>query len=595
MARRPVKQSTLRGDAAQMFKEEFLRRTMLRTLEYYKRAFFADSDQNSAMIKLLRAWLMPSQGMSFAEHDRFEHDLYDPTPENSFERAVSGMISLHWSPFGKYFKLSERKRVLDMQGELETNIELATSRRTQAIHDIVQESPNFQCMAVNARDKMGLGMAGREIDEDSELLARFTPIPPEDLALASSNGRVLDIYGKREKLTLFQMRQRFPEPLIPDYWSEKYFTNPFNGQTKMIYRFNFPHSVFRDLMIYSNEAEEDSTYARNIRKVLSELIGNPSEKKAKGMWVDIWWCEDGVLSIGTTPFRRIIASMMSPPYSVMNFARGQGEKAIPLMLQISDLTVASHSGFEKTFSPAWSVENEVSKLGLDLGRDGVTFIDRGSEHPKPLTLGANIGDAVTFTQYKQALFDRMMYLDVFELLNKSRMTKAEVNIRDVDDLKKMGLYLVQDQHDDLNPTTLAVNYMIHQQLGKEDELSQRVLSARYTSALAFAINSNVFMKMDKVFTIAQKGMALSDPAMPINDNLDIAGYLEKQMVKVGEEEILRNEEDKNERQQERARQQQTEQRAKNAQALGAVGTTLGQLQQTQQGGQGQQGTQEQQR
>ena len=173
------------------------------------------------------------------------------------------------------------------------------------------------------------------------------------------------------------------------------------------------------------------------------------------------------------------------------------------------------------------------------------------------------------------------------------MTKAEVNIRDVDDLKKMGLYLVQDQHDDLNPSTLAVNHMIHDHIGADkDLLSQRVLNARYTSALAFAIYSNVFMKMDKVFNITQKAATIQEGGSEINDILDVPGYLEKQLVKVGEEELLRNEEDSNARQEERKRQAAVERDAKQAQALGNVGRTLGQLQQAgagQQAGGGPQG------
>ena len=84
---------------------------------------------------------------------------------------------------------------------------------------------------------------------------------------------------------------------------------------------------------------------------------------------------------------------------------------------------------------------------------------------------------------------KMFDLDVFELINKSRMPGSEVDIRKSDDYRKLGIYLAQDSNDDLNPTVLVLNYLLHNYIKEQkgtDFLQKKVLNARYISAIAMA-------------------------------------------------------------------------------------------------------------
>ena len=461
-------------------------------------------------------------------------------------------------------------------------------QRTDEIHSVIQEPANFQCMAVNARDKLGLGIAGREIEDDPDILTRFLPIPPEDLALASSDGRLIDIYGKREYLNTWQMRRRFPNPVKPGYWDDKRPSSPLEDERKKICRFNFPYEVF--IQVIEEAAKKDDTITdRELKRLMRELFKNPSEEERRGMWVDIWWTEDCILSISHDFFRRIITSSMSPPYRIMDMSRGQGEKAMSLMLQISELTVIGHSGFEKTLAPSWSVENDIARLGLDLGRDGITYKDRGMDDPKPLSLQADIQSAIAFPQYKQAQLDRIFYLDVFELLNKSRMTSTEVNIRDLDDFRKLGLYVVQDQYDDLNPTVLAINRQIHNELQEKDTLAKRLLNARYTSALAFASKSNVFIKYNKLLEIFERTAKVMQEDTELTDEVDLGNYLKGTIVKIGEEKLFRADDETKSRKEQRQKRSQLAIQSEQAKALGNIGGSLAQIQQSGGGAEGQGG------
>ena len=537
----------------EQFGRDDVHRLFLRAMEDFMPAFYADDSENQAMMKLLRAWLMPIQGKKYCHTGQIGFDLYDPSPENSFERAVSGLLSFHWSPMDEYFRLEDRRKQFGDLEKVSADTERHLGQRTDEIHSVIQEPANFQCMAVNARDKLGLGLAGREIEDDPDILARFLPIPPEDLAVASSDGRMLDIYGKREEINTFQMRRRFPKPVKPGYWDEKYPSKPLAEEKKKIFRFNFPYEVFRHV-IEDQVKKVDAVSDKDFKRIMRELFGNPSEEERRGMWVDIWWTDDCILAINNDFFRRIIISSMSPPYRIMDMSRGQGEKAMPLMLQISELTVTGHSAFEKTMAPSWCVENDMARLGLDLGRDGISYKDRGMDKPEPLSLKADIQSAIAFPQYKQAQLDRIFYLDVFELLNKSRMTSTEVNIRDLDDFRKLGLYVVQDQFDDLNPTVLAINRQIHNQLEEKDQLAQRLLNARYTSALAFASKSNVFIKYNKILEIMERTAKVMESGTELTDDVDLGNYLKGTVVKIGEEKLLRGEDESKSRKKQREAQ-----------------------------------------
>lgn len=563
-----------RKDAKKYFEDEDIRNLFQRVLDDLKQAFIADLGSNKEMMKMLRAWLMPEQDKGFGEYDDFNVDIFDPTPENSFERAVSGMLSLHWSPMDEYFRLKERRNLIKGADD-GVDIGKALGDRSELIHEIIQSPENFHVKAINARDKLGLALGCKEMDDDEDLIMRFTSFPPEDAALATSNGRIIDVFGKREELNHFQLKRRFPDPIDPRVFEKVRTMKIMDKPTITVNRFNIPLTVFKEMVMGCVEYEGFENLRRDIYKVITSLTGSYSEGKEKGVWVDVWWCDNGLLSVNTDPYRRIIISHMSPPYKIRSFARGQGEKGLPLMLQLSDLTVMAHSGFEKTYTPSWAVENDIEKLGLDLGRDGITFIETGMKGPRPMTLGANLNDAISFAQYKQALYDRIMYMDVFELLNKSRMSVKEVDLRNLEDYSKLLLSFIQDQFDDLNPEVLGINHRIHDLLGKNnDPLSNRVLSARYSSTLAFATRAGVFVKMDKVLETAKKVEATVANQTELSDDIDTVSYYKQNMIRIGEEKVLRTEEESRERKEERKDAAASAKRAELTQSLATVGKTL---------------------
>ena len=507
----------------------------------FNSTFIYDNDNNKEIVEMLRGILMPDQGSRFYETDHFDYNLFNPIPENTFERAVSGFLSYHISPVNKYFNLESVDFLKTEDEVFNSTIVKAQSQRTDSIHKIIQESSNFASIAQNTRDKLGLGMTARVIEDDDQQVAKMYYYPVEDLGIATSNGRNEDIFIVREKLNRFEARQRFPNPIIPNYWEERPVKGIIEEADSTYCRINIPLPVVkRHIMDHLKDQYDKTTVSRVVNYLFKNNISGADKST---LWADIWISETDILSIDVIPYRRIIVPKASPPYRVKNYARGQGEKALPLILTLTELDVMNLDSYEKTYTPAWSVTDDIQRLGLDLSRGKVTFKEKGMDDPTPLSLKADVRFMIEFKQFKQALLDRMFYLDMFELKDKSRMPSNEVDMRHSDDLRKAVLFVIQDHKDDLNPTVLTINNMIHHRLGKNDSLAGRLLRAYYTSELAASNKDSLINKAVKVLGLGKQVAEVVESESDINDEMDFVAYYKTIVSKLGETKALRVEKD----------------------------------------------------
>ena len=551
--------------------EADLHLTIRDALMQFSRSMIAQNNNNERIIKILRSMNMPDQNTNYAENDEFHYMLFNPSPENSFERAVSGFLSHHVSPVNRYFALEIIDYLATEAKRIDPDEKKAQDLRTDSIHGILQEPLNFMCIGQNWRDKLLMGMTGRVIEDDDVQVSKIYHYPLEQLGLATSDGKSLDIYVVKERLSAFQARSRFPKTLNPDHWTEYNFNGVFGGVEKDYYRINIPVEVVRNHVM--DIIKDDYVDTKRIIDYLFPL------KKDKALqydtfWADIWLCDEGVMSIDIIPFRRIIIPKMSPPFRVNNYARGQGEKAMPLMLTLTELDVINLDSYEKTYTPAWSVVDDIQRLGLDLSRGQVTFKEKGMDDPTPLSLKAEIRSMIEFQQFKQSLYDRIMYLDVFELQNKSRMPTAEVEMRRTDDMRKMSLYIIQDHADDLNPTVLTINRQINERLKENDALANKLLQAKYVSELAMANKAGIINQSAKVLGMAEQTTKIVAEESEINDECDFVEYFKNTVAKSGQAAVMRNKEDAEKRRQQRRRKRQLAVQAAEGEALTNAGKAM---------------------
>lgn len=574
----------IKGSPVQQMMVQTAMSSVIEAIRVFKKSMLAENSSNLAAAEIVESFYTPQHDKPFGESPELNAQMLNPSPENSLERAVSGWLSFHLSPTEKFFGLHSMDFIQETMANdesAEVDVAKALAVRTETIHRIIQSPDNFEVMAQSTREKVKLGIAAKTVDPDPLHTATLSFYPFRQLGLGTSNGRVLDIYMVCEKMNEFAARMRFPGPLFnKEYWKERMVGGIYGGQPeKEYYRLNVPVPVIRrhveDYLI------KDFADVKTRKKVLDLLF---PEKKTKGypgnvQWADIWFRDDMIMSVELKDYRPIMVNKMAPAYNVMCFARGQGEKTLPLLMAITHAMEKTVKAFERTYDPSWSFTDENQRLGIDLTSDGINFKEAGTEDPKPLSLQADMRAPIEYSQYLQMLLDRCLYLDVFELLNKSRMTKAEVQSRDSDDYRKMTLYVVQDQADDLNPLVLNINHLVHQakrkMKGEPDPLADVKLRALYTSDIAFANKNSLFNKVVRQAQMIEAITKVGQVETPIQDVTNLPGYYADVMVEAGESEILRTQDDRIAREKLRLSRQQIADKTAEAQALGASSEALG--------------------
>ena len=564
---------------------------MIAALQPLECFYIYDQDVNRTIMGTLRAIYMPENNrfmmQAETEYYNFNYQMYDPTPENTFERACSGMMTYHVNPMSPFFKLRQPAYLELGNKPVSTNLVKALGQRTRIIHGVFQEVQNFQTVSRVNRDKLCFGIGCKMLEPDPLRITKFTYIRPEDIGLGTSNGQFLDIYMAREKLSNFEARNRFPMPLKRDYWEKKDIMGMHDQERQNYHRLNVPINVLRRHLYDMCRTRNNSKLLKYKVDQLFPEVSQSDLEKGRDKWADVWFTEDCVMYIGVKEYRPIITSMMAPPYTIRSLARGQGEKALPLGLQITELETIGLTCTERKFAPSWTVVDDVEKLGLSFQPHGVMIKENGMDNPFPNILDVPMTEFLEIKRYAQARYDRMFFIDVFEMVHKDRMTQDEVQIRDHDDLAKLVLYTCEDQFSDLNPTVLTINQHVHERKKKtrnKDPLAGEVLNAQYTSALAFANKTGMMKKLSQMLvTGEQVSKALADDT-PVNDRLDYLGYFEHTIAETGEDTLLREEKDASRREQERIRAKQLAYQKAQAEALSGASDAMARASEAERGG-----------
>ena len=496
--------------------------------------FLGDKPFYNTLFEELRSSLMPSNSEKYVNTSSYQYDIFDPTPINSCQRALAGFMSSHYMPQDTFFKFTVP---LEDSKNPELILQQNLSTRSERVHSILQQPTNFSKIYSFMRDKLVLGVGCVVVEKHPELVDQFTHHMPENCGMQSSNGAVYDITFIREKLNKFQASVRFPmiaEELVSDKISD--------NSGDWFYRINIPKNILLKYLSVGKTKQHDNEYYKYIEKTFGKKL---LKKNEKGQFLDIWFSPiHGVLSVTEERNKRIIISFMQAPNDTLGMGRGQGELALPIFRILTELEVINLSGYERTFMPSWAVSDEPNALSFDLTRDHINFIDADSKAPQPLSLNSDVRAMIEFKNYKQALFDRILYLDAFQLLNKSRMTTDEVDVRRQDAFRNLGPFISEDENSFLNPVVRIINDDINDATKKADRITIKVFQATYTSPLAFSARESVFTRASQIFRFIKEGAEIAALESEVADVIDIPEYITEALITVGETNAIRSDKDK---------------------------------------------------
>ena len=509
--------------------------SLVKSLSAFKQLRVAGNDTIDDIFSEVRAMFMPYLKEKFMQdaNTNMVYELFDPSYLNVVDRAVSGIQSYHIPPNDKFFKLSSLEFGKNAKEPVDTDLEAALAMREEEIHNIIQFPENYIAETAIQRDKFLFGFCGKVIDSDETLVSRITHYPPEAVMIGSSTGKYFDIYGVCEALSWQQIRKRYPKPLTSTIYEMRDFKFG-NSETEMVYRMNIPKQVLID-HVKACYMDEDM---REFEAFLNKALGGKKNEN----WVDIHFTDDAILSINVQSYRNIMVPTFAPGADQTDLSKGVGERSVPLVVLMSELEIILLTGAERTYAPAWMVSNEVQANALKLGRNEITF-GEAEDSIQNLGLNADIRGMVELKEYKNRVLERMMFLDVFELIQKNRMPTTEVEMRRSDDFRKLGLFLTADEMTNLNPTVLLINAMIHERAKTKSAIGNRVLKAVYSSPIAFSHRNTEVDKAGQLFNLIGVAKTLDAEDSPLNDYFDFGNYLKSIVSHLGIHNLIRPKEE----------------------------------------------------
>lgn len=468
-------------------------------------------------ISELRSYLMPerdddffseyiSEGSALYTSEHGNTNVINPSPYEAVKRSTAGFLSFHHTPYESFFKTQILPHSSLSPEQQKETLQYWHNRDTRT-HSIMQQGYNLMQEALFIMERLVFNLGCKTLDIDSNLQVRKTQHPVENILSFSSNGIHQDILGVKENLNQFQFYMRFPDPILepeknnPNYKPPYDFTeNSLNttslNRTTTVYRFNLGISVFNTYMenFLHNHPQELETFKKEFSR---------SHKLDNSGILDITLKDDGtILQMSTIKYRTIIIGNLGTIYKHGIRGKSQGDLALPIAKALQEAELIAYNGYERTFGPMFLAANELeSRINNNLAYDDIIYTDNPDGF-KPLNFNIDIRTAYDIIDKWQHRIGEIMFLPIFNLIEKNRMPVTEINIRRSDGFKQLGLYVAADTATNLEPETLSVAKMDEEENNvSPPRISDGQLKVTYISPVIQAIKSTTLDEALRVLTI----------------------------------------------------------------------------------------------
>ena len=459
--------------------------------------------------------------------------------------------------------------------------------RDERAHQILQHPHNVAQEALFILDRLIFNIGIKVLDPDDDLVMKKTTFPVESLILESSDGRGQDIVGVWEDLTWFQFRLRYPKPLHKVEAAEenkKAFelrgirsVGAASSKDVRIFRFNMKIPVFKAFF--------EAYFAEDTRLLNQFKRDMRGKFPATAMYVDFSFTEKGeLLEFTAREYKTIIVSHLSFITKDGLRGKGQGDLAMTTAKCLQEAEEILMNAYERSFGPSWALPSELeSKAYQSLGRDEIIYADQ-TEGIRPLTVNYDLRTAKELILSWEQRLEKLAFLDIFTLIDKSRMPTTEIAMRRSDGFRQLGLYVTADTAYNLEPEVTAT-MKIDQERNRIQPLDvggSATMRVNYVSPIIQSIKQSAlegYRALNQTFSEMAPIMAQPNP---ITQNVNYGAMVDRILQKTDNLDLVISEEEKQARMEEEARMRQleiekrsAEANAANAQALQAFGGGAG--------------------
>ena len=499
----------------------------------------------------LRAYLYPK------DDDAYLYSVYDanalsldyasdsrntlnPVPYEIVKRATSGFLAYHHTPWDKFF---ETRVVLtkEVSDEDVDKMKDYWRHRDARVHGIMQQPHNVMQEALFIMSRLVFNLGVKTLDFDSNYIVRKTTHPVERIMMYSSNSRDMDIVGVWEPLTLFQYKMRYPKVLMPRADAEEIersrflFSDQMNTDGKVasapikVYRFNMPVKVFVEYM-RPNLYEEEEALAEFNDRLTREY------KLSSDHILDLVVDDKGnIISMDSREYRTVIIGHLGP---VLDGIRGksQGDVALATARALQEAEQILMDGFESNFAPAWAMPSALEERAFGALQKGEIVFSEDPENIRPLLLQLDLRMARELIMSWEERLEQLFFLDVFTLIEKSRMPTAEIAMRRSDGFKQLGLYVASDTSTNLEPEVLSIQKMDMQVSEiKPPDVETGRLQVRYVSPIIQAIKQTTLEEYTALNNLF--GMMAKIEESPVKKFVDMGRMYDTILEKTDNDEL----------------------------------------------------------
>ena len=537
-----------------LLEEKNLYKALWRAVKHLNKFFLAENQNFKDTCERIRTVNRPFVFDKYFDFGNATYKIYDPTPYNILDRSVAGILTYHITPKDDFLELY---RPLDGTTETQPNEVKAKAQRTKMIHSILQMPDNIVAEAKIHYDKILFNVSGKRLHiyDDKFLTVHH---PPEDLALGSSDGLEPNIFGVKELLDPFQAYSRIETPLdqdISNHWESKVLGDE---ETRWYRSLAIPTDVLMahiDMWFKSREHMSMPDYKEFFKS------------KMKKQWTTITYNDYGIASMESMDERDIVVSTSIPSPGRSLLAKGLGERALPLVVELAEKMEIDVTAYERLMSPPLALPSEAENYGLNFQRDGIMYIPPGSSDVKFISPPIKMSDMLPYGANRVAQLSQTYMLDIFDLIEKVNMPTTEVNYRKDQNLTKGTVYVITDEQSNLRPTVQFLNVYLDSKVSQENKWMGSKTQARYVSPLAQSISANYLARVEKVLlslvNIGKAKQSYEDSEIYLNFGSLVTSVLDK----VNLEEILNDEDTQATEQQIRNIRRQTQDDIKTQTAL----------------------------
>ena len=495
----------------------------------------------------------------------------NPAPYELFKRSTAGFLSFHHSPFDKFFNT---KVLIDTQlpSEALSQIDTYLRFRDERVHSILQHPHNIAQEALFILNRLVFNIGIKVIEEDKELIMKKTTFPIESLILESSDGRNQDIVGVFEDLSWFQFHLRFPNPLHKVESAERNkeaFTMRGQGPGKdiRVFRFNMKIPVFK--AFFEGYLASDPRFKTEFKRHMRGKFPTNAE------YVDVEFTERGeLLTFAAREYKTIIVSHLSFITKDGLRGKGQGDLAVSTAAALQESEEILMNAYERMFGPAWAAPSELESQAFQekLRRDGIVYTDQG-EGIRPLLVQYDLRTAKELILSWEQRLEKLAFLDIFTLIDKSRMPTQEISMRRSDGFRQLALYVTADTAYNLEPEVVAC-LKIDQEMNRIPPLQvpgKSTLRVSYTSPIIQSIKQSALESYRALNQVFSEMVPIMAQPNPIAESVNYSMMVDRILEKSDNAELSIDEETKQARQQEAAemRRIQIEKQAAEANAVNA--------------------------